>query len=145
MAEQKSSRAWLTIIAPKSHNGSQLHLYTLYKKGCSGWGILCLNAKWHRWRLFLGGFLKGAKIHKVTCQCLFKSHSSGDAELTLDKIFFPQRKKKKEMWVKVMQEKRWIILQNRPNDVGVSPSQRRCSRLDYPPGSTVLTSGMQTT
>lgn len=97
MTEEKSSRAWLTIIAPKSRNGSQLHLYTLYKKGCSRWGMLCLNAKWHRWRLFLGGFLKGAKIHKVTCQCLFKSHSSGDAEPILDNFFLPHRKKKRNV------------------------------------------------
>lgn len=44
-----------------------------------------------------GGFLKGAKIHKVTCQCLFKSHSSGDAELTLDKKDFPPIAKKKKV------------------------------------------------
>lgn len=42
MAEQKSSRAWLTIIAPKSRNGSRLHLYALYKKKAARAGGCCV-------------------------------------------------------------------------------------------------------
>lgn len=44
---------WLTIIAAKSRNGSQLHLYTLYKKRQHRLATMCSNAKWPRWRLFI--------------------------------------------------------------------------------------------
>lgn len=43
---------WLTIIAAKNSNGSQFHLYTLYKKRRRRLATMCSNAKWPRWRLF---------------------------------------------------------------------------------------------
>lgn len=67
------------------------------KKACSGWGPVVFKCKVAQMEAFFGvAFLTAAKIHKVTCQCLFKSHSSGDAELTLDEKIFPHRDKKKK-------------------------------------------------
>lgn len=139
----KQSGAWLTIIAAKCGNGTQLRLYTLYcviKKAMEGFTVVCNRRIAHAHKPAL--FCSFAKV----LQAGGYSNHPLDGIALFSQFFFFCDGKNLEWKQSKRNEKNHYSLQPGSVQMTLIFYYRKYTTADWaPPDRTPLTSGMQTT